>query len=199
MPGDLDTPLEDSSRTTAARRYLAGLPSSSAVTARKRSSEMLALIESERLLARTNVSGVREVAPEITYARDLSTAVTAVHRAVELDAFAPPSVEVTVVVNQTVVLAPPEEAPVRADHFPEELPEAARAAPPGDVELPAARVATQLAPSRAPGRARRVLAALLFAAIMVAAVGLLAAAVCSWAGLGRTPQEILGHVLARTH
>ncbi|HEX4339144.1 MAG TPA: hypothetical protein VH062_24720 [Polyangiaceae bacterium] len=146
-----------------------------AVTVRRHAVETSALVESEKLLAQTNRSGVRTIAPEvraITEGFDPSNAVTKVHRAVQLDEFLPPTVEVTVVVNEIIAVGRPASLasrPIAVLPTPLDVVATAPAVTTVAVEDPPQR--------RASSSARRAIAALVAASVMAGACALLVVAV----------------------
>ncbi len=141
----------------------------------KRPEEARALAEAERLLAQTNRSGVRAIAPESSDVPgvDMSNAVTKVQRAIELDAFLPPTVEVSVVVNETIALVGSAADVTTEVNAPSPRTSRVDATPSGAAEPPPDTWSDPLA---RPRRARRILAALLFAVVMMGALTLLVVA-----------------------
>jgi hypothetical protein len=108
LPADVDgLPLGASGdRALAGRKYPAGLPSASAVTARRRASDVHKLLEAERLLAQTNRSGVRAMALDTATAREAPTDASSVQLSAEASQPSPPTIEVTVAMSQMIALNP---------------------------------------------------------------------------------------------
>jgi hypothetical protein len=147
----------------------------------KRDARTRQLVDAERLVAETHRSGVRAKSAETDASPgfDISNAVTKVQRAVELDAFLPPTVEVTVVVSETIPLAPRPTTPsieVAAD--------VGESPAPGAFAAQSPRQSVSSVPGHA-GRVRRFVSALLVVAVMAGACALLVAA----ARRGRLPSH----------
>jgi len=165
----------------AGRKYLAGLPSASAVTARRRASDVHRLLEAERLLAQTNRSGVRALT--LDKAREVPADVSSVQ--LPEPAPSPPTIEVTVAMSQMIALNPKAPAATVSEApgpgaFPAVHPDDARLTASHASWVPAApRLVVVDAPSippRAKGIARRFLAGALFVILMAGALALLVTA-----------------------
>jgi hypothetical protein len=190
------------------------IPMPAVPTVTQRPAETNALLASERLLAASRGSGVRAIsvdgdAASDTSGFDLSNAVTRVHRAIELDAFWPPTVEVTVVASPTLsIVEAPDALPLQViattrplGHVRADEPHGASIEP-GEVPWPSAPVVASGAPSTLSAmtrnRSRRRLARGVAVGVMVAAFALIGAAV--WRGQLRISEPMaraIGQLLHR--
>jgi hypothetical protein len=133
-------------------------------------------LEPERLIAHAHSSGVRaivEPSPSEAFSFDPHNAVTTVQEAINLDAFLPPTVEVTVAVSGMISLVPQQDVPDAAVHTSPTLPPAAT--PTGTSDVLAAP-----SPSR---RGRKAFARVVLV-VMGAAIALLVAAMIRAPGAG---------------
>jgi len=159
--------------------------------------ELAQPVEAEHPVAQSHQSGTRPVVQQVpdevdTWSFDPHNAVTKVQRAIELDAFLPPTVEVTVVVSEIVALGPPK-AHSEATTAPAQLSDFSPVTGASSTSrLPHAD--EQPAPSASRYRARRAIAALLVVATMAGACALLLTA--AWRAHVRLPPP-LGHLVER--
>jgi hypothetical protein len=164
----------------------------------ERAAKARALVDAEQQVAQTHRSGTRPAVQQVpdesdTWSFDPHNAVTKVQRAIELDAFLPPTLEVTVVVSSIVALGPPEthaEAPMAARSLPLDSSPVTEA---GNTSSPS-HVDHRPAPLPSRHRARRAIAALLVVATMTGACALLLTA--AWRAHVRLPPP-LAHLVER--
>jgi hypothetical protein len=197
LPADVDgLPLgAGGERALAGRQYLAGLPSASAATARRRASDVHALLEAERLLAQTNRSGVRAMALDASSPREVSPSASSVQPPIARALPSPPTIEVTVAMSPMIALTS-QDPPTAVNEPPG--PKAFPVVRLDDPRLAASRASwvptaprlivadAPSVPRRSPGGVRRFLAGALFAVLMAGALALLATAL-SRRGLLRIP------------